>query len=753
MNHSPDPRPPGPLPSSRRLHILCLALLFVVAAAPFAAAWLKGQMPWYSDIRYHWFPLRLHAYRARIAGDLPHWCRFLFCGSPFLGQADAAVLYPPNLLLDLFHPAATLVLRLVAHRFVLGALVYAALAVRGVSPIAALTGALLFLLSGVSNGAIRQPALLRSLAWLPGLLLATWYLNAGRWRAGILWSALSVSLAVLGGYPGYLARAGLVVPFLLLLEPAGGEEGGRIRRGVARFGAFGLGSALAVGLCAVQLVPTLHLTSLSQRAGGIDLLTANAQSATLGTLGLVFFPRFDVPGLAFGNAFGYVGVSALAIGILPVLRRDRRAIPFGLAAATGLVLSLGDGTPLGRLLVTLPVFRFFRHPTHHLVLFALAACPLAAIGVDEWRRRRPRPVELANCVAPLLAIVVLRGVVPTLPVATPDRIQLLAIVGVLLGVATAGAGGVPRRLVVPALALLVLFDAGSISARGFRAEFTFVPVDRIVAASARGAQHEAEDPGAGYRVTTPPEPPFLENLVILDGRESVKGNLSLVPLRTVEIGLLAEQDIPPGSSPGGSLLCREGPDSELESPLLDRMALRWAVGYESSPGSDWRRAGEDVWERSSPPEAGFAAGILEVHTDDEERAAVVTPDFREGRTVVVRGRVPGLATGDGTSGAAGRVRRMDWPSANECEMKVSTPVRALLRWAESWDDGWRAEIDGEPAVVQRVDYAFMGVIVPRGDHRIRWTYASPGWRIGMWVSVLSILAFGLLLVSFRLRPR
>ena len=34
-----------------------------------------------------------------------------------------------------------------------------------------------------------------------------------------------------------------------------------------------------------------------------------------------------------------------------------------------------------------------------------------------------------------------------------------------------------------------------------------------------------------------------------------------------------------------------------------------------------------------------------------------------------------------------------------------------------------------------------GVVVPAGDHRILWSYRSPGLRLGLIISLMSLIAF------------
>jgi len=68
-------------------------------------------------------------------------------------------------------------------------------------------------------------------------------------------------------------------------------------------------------------------------------------------------------------------------------------------------------------------------------------------------------------------------------------------------------------------------------------------------------------------------------------------------------------------------------------------------------------------------------------------------------------------------------------------------------------DGWRVEVDGEPAPVVRVDELMRGVIVDAGTHEVTWRYTVPGIRLGALVSLLTALALAGAAVALRVRAR
>jgi len=68
---------------------------------------------------------------------------------------------------------------------------------------------------------------------------------------------------------------------------------------------------------------------------------------------------------------------------------------------------------------------------------------------------------------------------------------------------------------------------------------------------------------------------------------------------------------------------------------------------------------------------------------------------------------------------------------------------SLLKLSTAWYPGWRAEVEGEPLPIVRVDHALMGVIVPAGDNEVTVNFHSNHFGSGLAISLVS----GALLVA------
>jgi uncharacterized membrane protein YfhO len=83
-------------------------------------------------------------------------------------------------------------------------------------------------------------------------------------------------------------------------------------------------------------------------------------------------------------------------------------------------------------------------------------------------------------------------------------------------------------------------------------------------------------------------------------------------------------------------------------------------------------------------------------------------------------------------------------------IKVACPRTSVLVLADSYDDGWSAQVDGEKAVIQRCNYLLRGVVIAAGFHTVEFTYSEPHLGAALLGSSVGILA---LVALSRVRQR
>lgn len=63
----------------------------------------------------------------------------------------------------------------------------------------------------------------------------------------------------------------------------------------------------------------------------------------------------------------------------------------------------------------------------------------------------------------------------------------------------------------------------------------------------------------------------------------------------------------------------------------------------------------------------------------------------------------------------------------------------LVMFAVPYDSGWSATVDGEAVTVEKVNNGLMAVLVPAGEHTVRFDYTTPGLTVGIIISAVAIV--------------
>lgn len=73
--------------------------------------------------------------------------------------------------------------------------------------------------------------------------------------------------------------------------------------------------------------------------------------------------------------------------------------------------------------------------------------------------------------------------------------------------------------------------------------------------------------------------------------------------------------------------------------------------------------------------------------------------------------------------------------------KVSRKSRSLVFFSVPYDKGFTATVNGEPVEIEEVNKGFMAVAVPSGTSTIRFTYNTPGLKLGAYITLASLFVF------------
>lgn len=754
-----------------------------------------------SDIWHLHYPLKAFYAQELAQGRLPLWAPDLGMGFPVLAEGQVGALYPPNLLLFWLLPlAAAFNWTLLAHLALAGA--GAAMLSRqlGASRGGSVVAGVVFSGCGVLTAHLKHINIIEAAAWAPILLLLiTRHLREPRLhRLGALGVACAFTL--LAGHPQIAFNTLLVAGVWAAVGlSASRREGWRALS--RRAAGLLMAVALGLGAAAVQWLPTLELSGLSPRQGGLSLKAATAFPLRWADLALLVRPfafgdpgglipeamiredtgapalhpvtgaqlmrwvGFSEPGgepSLFWEESAYVGVFALALALAGLILGRRRRGAQGAGALAGLSLMMALG-PAGGLFwlgwYGVPGFRLFRFHSRFLLYVDLGLAVLAGIGLTLLAERWAASGRGGRWLAPAAALVCAADLWLTLgahtPVIDPSRWETPPPTAArILEEEGPGARYVPNN---PGFSLFI--DAWY-EARGWEGDL---------------------EPYDAARLTVDP------NLGLLYGLCGLTVYQQLYPLWMGHAADLLRSPAPGGAGPiDGRIAGLYGArwvldDSGAEHPGFTEVASfdgppRTVDGVPVDPPIPQvpRHRVRLLRGDDALPVARLAyvsRGVEEVVRAGGGRlpsaAAVADPAY-SGRGEVVLSVAPGEAVPRWTPGLGEDGRcipaldgalcgadlrdppgpssvRLTRPDPQSLAVRVVAPRPAWLVVEETFYPGWEATVNGEPAAIYRADVTGRAVAVPAGESEVRFEFRPRSFYWGGGISGASLL--GLLLMG------
>ncbi len=713
---------------------------------------------------------------------MPLWDRFILGGLPFVDAMHGDTFYPITILQFLLPLHRALGYKLVIHVFLAGLGMFLFLRAFGLRQAAAAIGGLFYMFAPtlVSFVFAGHDAKMYVIALLP---YQFYCLERGfqtrRFRYfATLGGVAGLSILSSHNQMAYFALWGVGLYFLFRLfillrdlkttQGSAGRYGEAVKLGCAFSVAMGL--TLAVG--ALQLLPTyIYVNNYSVRGTAEKTSFEHATSFSLHPEEIASLVVPDFVGYVDKDDDTYWGRNPFKLnseyaGIIPLIfavlglacREDRRKWFFLSGGILALAYALTYHTPLfGLCYEWLPGVQNFRAQGMIAFLYAFCACTLGAVGVDHVLNREnglktERDVRILRIVGAIILIGGVIGIVFTRSTIdlwiglfyqeiTPEKRTVLAaaypgirtgiVMATIIGLGTlslawARLRGLPGLWVVAGLAILVVIDTWRID-RGFI---------KIV------------DPDL--------QPGFRTSLLIAGIRDRM---LKDGPFRVLDLsGLHAPNELGAHriETVGGvngfhdnetrwfrsfrgerdrnllrGLSVRED-EASVENTFLNLLNVRYILYRHGQDGD------VQVVENSSMASRAFIAGGYEVVGSAErilERLVNRDADFRN--TVLLE-EDPDWREMPGGAGPAGRVDELKY-QGNRVVLRASMSRRGVLVLSDNFLPYWKAEVNGKVVGVQRAYTTLRAVPLERGENRVVFTYDSWPYRVGKWITFLSIV--------------
>jgi hypothetical protein len=171
-------------------------------------------------------------------------------------------------------------------------------------------------------------------------------------------------------------------------------------------------------------------------------------------------------------------------------------------------------------------------------------------------------------------------------------------------------------------------------------------------------------------------------------------------------------------------------DNLPAEPLLDFLGVSQRLVWQDNQ-LDWRSRDSFMPLLTAGQLPGFADDLTALQR-------LTNADFHPQREVVLPlAAKPFITASNFVAVSLGPVTY----ASQRFETRLETPAPTLVVVAQTYYPEWRAYVDGQPVRVWPANYAFQAFEVPAGAHQIRLVYLDRRFRLGLVISLGSLVAY------------
>ncbi|NIR57795.1 MAG: YfhO family protein [Nitrospinaceae bacterium] len=748
----------NPIQSKTLETLLGIGILILVCVVFFSPLLFDGKAIFYRDFSFITYPTRHYLAQAYHQGVIPYWTESTNNGTPFMAAFHPGVFYPPSLILFLKDTTLALNLFYVFHYLIMGVFVFLLARLWGLSLAAGLASAITGMLSGFLIASTLLSNLFIAAVWLP---MVFWFFHKFMERKHpgyFIGFVLAIASQTLAACPEISVMT-MVLLFIhyLWFMPKTSTRGDYAKASGYMIG----GTLLALGLCALQLVPTFKLIQLSLRQGGFDFEYHATWSTTpIELLTLLLNPDFRqfltttnshpfLPSLLGTLYMGILGITFVLFGFF--FRKDKRILFWLLMFWGCLYLSMGNLNIIYEWIYPwIPFLNKFRYPEKYFFISSFAVLFLLGYGIDCLiRHTQERTIKVTYVISVLL---VLFGAIATATMAMPVlKDEYVFAIMLVFGF------------------IYILFYFRKIKAAWFAG---FIVVMIFMDLAVKGFQMLPLIDKTFYE-----EKPLLMDILgdsrgkyrVYSGRIREKPKRSLYPKgaapHRVALTLAAKQHLYPFSGmvygvehvdgmPGLALDLKHHMDwisvLIVSSPqrrmrILERSNVKYWVDGDSLTLFNTEGHPLILPDRVKVLENALPRAYLvpKVRQEESKRLPRIyySKEFDPRAEVLVSDPMEFTASDH----FEGKVEEVTY-RPNHVTVKTTQQGNGVLVLMDTYFPGWTVKVDGKEEKIWQVNHFYRGVKLGPGSHTLEFDYFPEGFKTGLIISAVSLfilLAFPL----------
>lgn len=684
--------------------------------------------------QYPWRNLSIDLLKEK---QVPRWNPYTHAGTPLAGNIQSAPYYPLNILLFLLPFTTGWAFLVILQPLLAGIFMYLFLGTYSKSLLPRLFGALSFSFSGVFLSWMTWNTLDHTFLWVPLILFSKDKL-IGILSEPLVKKKLVVYMALLvfsetsmllAGH-AQVAAYGVALTTLYLVARIL-QKKKIVVKAIVLFSS----TALITG-CIVfpQLRESFQFIQVSNRASDQQDWQKEGWFIPYRHLAQFVAPDFfGNPATLnywgtwnYGEFNGYIGLSALIFSLFAAIAIRRKAVYFWLVVLGGAFV-MATKNPLSEMpfILSVPLLSTSQ-PTRLLFIISFVLSIFSAIGFDYFLKQKQERKKLCYPIGIIAVLIALlwaasmklgdNTVVAQRNLMLPSLVfaaTMFLAVGFMLFRKTKHVTFASQIFSVLVVALLV-FDL-------FRLGWKFTPFVQAnyLYPTTQTIQFLKQDHSL-YRVLSLDDRMFPPNFSVIHRIQAIEGYDPLYLKNYAEFMGAVVRNKPDSSPfPFNRIITLHDPTSKFVDLLNVKYILSLAPLSDPRLQLVFEEGQTKVYENSHVfPRAYFVSSVRTAPSKQEVLSELFNPALDLRNTAVMIDSVPvsnvPLAPDE-------RVL-IDSYHETAVEMTTYSQHSRLLVFSDVYYPGWSATIDGAITRIFEVNYAFRGILVPEGNHRITFTY-------------------------------
>ncbi len=727
----------------------------------------------YFDVIRELYPWKTQVVSELKAGKIPLWNPYNFSGAPLLANYQSQVFYPLSVIYFIVPQISAWTMMVVSQPILGSIFMFLFASEIGLATGAAILAALLFNFSSFASVWMEFTTVWHTILWLPLFLFLVE--RAVKQKRLLFWQQILFMFAlfssITGGHPQDFINT-FIIFIIYTIFRVMTAKGWPIKEKInLLLNPLSIVILIPFCLAAPQLLPTIELFRNSARVSHDYIFIINNLIVQLWQLPLLVVADFFGNPTTKSNIFGDYILKTLSIGVSGFY--FAAVSLFSSVKSWHKTFFLNTAIIILLLTVRSPISELFYHfpipilstgtPTRILFVLMLSLSILAGFGFDEALKLKKIPfraLSLVWFIIVLLWIFVFKHPMITGTLLTPAAIgtmkrSMILATGMLGIISLVTCASLYRKKILY-IAVIICIGELFYSFTKFNPEvpklFAY-PENNLVSFL---KTHTGINRFWGYG-TAQIEANFATQVDLFspDGTDplnlawynqliqaSTDGKVATSFNRTTR----SDAQLLPGYGEDNL------PENKFRLKLLDVMGVKYILDRAENPQNSntfpsvrykevWHQNDWIVYENLFAAPRYFTTSDVRPYTDDKDfQNKFFADSFNPNKTVLVAAydykSIPKLTQNPS------RVTLLSYAPQN-IEFQVTTDSTQFLYISDTYDYGWKAEVNNKPARVYKANYAFRGVMVPKGVSKVSFTYQPQSFSTG--VAVSAITAFILIL--------